>query len=102
VWGRIIVTALALATGAVGLQAQAVAVGDQTLIWAMQVGGPLFALNVVVLVLYRRDVLKLYGESQGQTKTLMELVSANITAFRESTAESARVARALERLENRP
>jgi len=101
---KTVLAAFALATVATALQgAPLVAPGlsEDTLKWAMQVGGPLFVLNVLVLALYRRDFLRLHAQATSQNNALMEVVTNNIAAFKDYAGQHERLARAVEKVEER-
>lgn len=68
----------------------------ETLKWAIQVGGPLFGLVVIVLFYYRYDFRRSLDESRAANAVLVELVKANTAALVAHAAAVERIARAVE------
>jgi hypothetical protein len=61
---------------------------SKMLIWAVQVGGPLFLALILVLWFYRRDFKTAINETREANKVVIELTKATVSAMNENRASS--------------
>jgi hypothetical protein len=64
--------------------------------WSVQLGGPLLGLAVLVLVMYRRDMIRMQKDSEKREDLLLEVLRTNVSAMTGMKDSIDRVARALE------
>lgn len=64
--------------------------------WSIQIGGPVLALAIVVLTMYRKDMRRALLDSQTREDALIELIKSAVSTMQSTRDETARMSRAVE------